>query len=131
MTTRIFFTSSDHQQRFLAAMRAIDKIDHGGSFDGQFDQEYASALYVLTSSAATWEKAHSYVSREGIDFEELLREVDFSGAYSVLILLASNLFNANRHIDPVEFMRLDDRNFAVALTALQVRRASLHEKDFD
>jgi hypothetical protein len=126
----IFFTSAEHKARFLATIRAIDKIDHGGPSDGRFDQEYSAALYILTSSTATWEKAQSYVSRRGIDFEELLHEVDFSGAYSVLILLASNLFNSNTHIDPVEFMRLDDRNFALAMAALQVRRASLHEKDF-
>lgn len=120
----LFFTSDAHKARFLSAMQEIGKI-----YEGKLDQEYGAALYILTSSGSTWEKAQGYVSRRGIDIEDLLKEVDWSGGYSVLIKLAGNLFNANEHIDPVEFMRLDDRNFLVALTALQVRRRSLPVDD--
>src|SRR5215470_2472073 len=119
----IFFTSLDHKQRFIAAIRGIGKIDAG-----KLDPEYASVLYILTSSAGTWQKASDYVSREGIDMKAMLEGVDFSGGYSVLMLLAGNLFNSQQHIDPVELMRLDDRNFTLAMTALQIRRASLYEK---
>jgi hypothetical protein len=116
----IFFKSAEHKKRFVEAMRSIGKI-----YDGKLDEEYASALYILTSSTETWQKASDYVSRAGIDFEAMLEDIDFSGGYSVLIKLASNLFNGNMHLDALELMRLDDRNFKIALAALQVRRAPL------
>ncbi len=116
----IFFKSPEHKQRFLAVMQTMGKV-----YDGKIDQEYGAALYVLSADLDTWQQAQTYVRREGIDFEALLAEGEFSGGYSVLIKWASNLFNGNTHIDPVELMRLDDSNFLVALTALQLRRTSL------
>ncbi len=121
----IFFTSAGHKQRFLAAMQQIGKIHNG-----KLNEEYGAALYVLTSSAVAWEKAESYVDREGIYFEALLREVDFSGGYSVLIRFAANLFNDRTACSPVDLMRLDDQNFELALSALQVRRRALPVDDF-
>lgn len=55
----------------------------------------------------------------------MLQEQDFSEGYSVLVMLAGNLFNGEVHIDPLEFLRLDDENFRVALTAIQLRRSSV------
>ncbi len=115
----IFYTSPEHKQRWLSAILSIGKV-----YDGKLDPEYGAALYVLTSSESTWNKASEYVDRDGIDFEALLREVDFSGAYSNLIKLAGNLFNDQTACNPVELMRLDDTNFIVALTAFQIRRVS-------
>jgi hypothetical protein len=86
-------------------------------------------LYILRSSAALWEKAQ-YVDRDGIDIPTMLQEVNLSGGYSVLVMLVGNLFNDMTRCDAVELMLLDDSNFIVALTALQVRRASLHADDF-
>jgi len=124
MSEGIFFTSAEHRVGFLTAMQGIDKV-----YDGKLDQEYGAALYILTSSTGLWQKSQDYVSRSGIDFETMLEEIDFSGGYSVLVKLASNLFNSNTHLDPVELMRLDDTNFAVALNAIQLRRTSLHLKE--
>jgi hypothetical protein len=126
MTTNIFFKSAAHKTRLLEAMRRIDKIENG-----RFDPEYGAACYILTADTATWNKAQEYVSRQGILFEELLNEVDFSGGYQVLIQFAANLFN--EHAMPaqnaVELMRLDDDNFRIALSALVIRRYSLRVDD--
>lgn len=116
----LFFTSREHKAGFITAMQGLRKI-----YDGKLDPEYGAAIYILTSSASTWEKASDYVERDGIDFEGLLAEVDFSGAYSNLIRLAGNLFNGQTTCSPVELYRLDDRNFQIAMTAFQLRRASL------
>ena len=121
----IFFTSAAHKAGFLTAMAGLRKI-----YDGKLDPEYGAAIYVLTSSASTWDKASEYVDRDGIDFEGLLRDVDFSGAYSNLIRLAGNLFNGQTACSPVELYRLDERNFTVALTALRLRRTSVAVADF-
>lgn len=126
--SEIFFTSPQHKSQFMAAMHRIGKIDHDRAdpaFVGKYDPEYAAAVYILTSDQITWEGAERFVTARGIDFEEMLSTLHFSGAYMVLIQLAGNLFNGRVHVDPVELMRLDDTNFKVALTALQVRRERL------
>ena len=122
MIESISFKSEAHKARFLLAMQEISKV-----YSGKLDEEYGSALFILTAGSATWEKVCGYVGRDGIDFATMLEEVDFSGGYSVLITLAGNLFNGNQHIGDVrELLRLDDSNFKVALTALQLRRRSYH-----
>lgn len=120
MAANIFFTSPEHKQRWLTAILSLGK-----TYAGKLDPEYSAALYILTSGAGTWNKAQSYVDRDGIEFEVLLVEADFSGAYTELIRLAGNLFNAQTACSPVELFRLDDRNFTLALNALQIRRVSL------
>src|SRR5207248_10953882 len=102
----------------------------GKIYSGKLDQEYGAALYILTSTTGLWQKASGYVGRDGIDIEAMLKEADLSGGYSVLVMLAGNLFNDQTHCDAIELMRLDDSNFRLALTALQVRRASLRVEDF-
>ena len=62
----------------------------------------------------------------GINIDSLLEEVHFSGGYCVLIELAGNLLNGHRHVDPLEFLRLDGGNFSVAITSLLVRRNGYH-----
>lgn len=113
----IFFTSPQHRERFLAVMQ-----DQGRLSVGALDPEYGAALYILTAHLSTWHKASGYVDDEGIDFEALLREIDFSAAYSVLIDLAWNLFNGGHHADPIEFLRLDEQNFRLAIAAIHLRR---------
>lgn len=115
----IFFTEREHKQRFLAVMQTYRKV-----YDGKLDSEYGAALYILTADLDTWRSASSYVYHDGIDFEGLLAEVDFSGAYSNLIRLAGNLFNGQTACSPVELYRLDDRNFQLAMTAFRIRRRS-------
>lgn len=115
-----FFTSPEHKRRWLMSMLQIGKV-----YDGKLDPEYGAALYILTSSAGTWNKAGPYVDRDGIDFEAMLAEVDFSGGYGVLIHLAGNLFNDRFTASPVDLAtRLDSENFTIALNALQIRRVS-------
>ncbi len=117
----LFFKTPGHEARLIHAMREVDQIHHG-----VLDSEYAAALYILTAEPATWRKTSGYVgtgvNEKGIDFEGMKDEQDFSGGYSVLIELAHHLFNGQVHIDPLEFLRLDDANFRVALTAIQIRR---------
>lgn len=124
MAANIFFTSTEHKKRWLTAMLTIGK-----TYEGKLDPEYGAALYILTSSSGTWQKTELYVDRDGIEFEALLQEVDFSGGYGVLIRLAGNLFNDQTTCSPVDLMRLDDTNFTVALTALQIRRVNLPLSD--
>lgn len=119
MAEENFYKSAEHQQRFLACMLQIGKID-----DGKLDPEYASAVYIFSADLAIWNKAKDYIDRDGINIAIMRKEVDFSGGYGVLVQLAGNLFNGEEHIDPLELLRLDEGNFRVALTALKLRRYS-------
>lgn len=118
--SEILFKTPTHKSRFLMMMQGLGKMD-----DDRLDSEYGAALFILTADVATWNKAQGYVSRDGIRFEDLLEEGNFSGGYSVLIALAGNLFNGNVHIDPLELMRLDENNFQLAISAIKLRRYSL------
>ena len=115
----MFYTSAEHQQRFKDIMHRLDKLGQRAP-----DAEYAAALYILTATAALWNKANGYVDAERIDIPALLEQQDFSGGYGVLVTLAGHLFNGRMHLEPLEFLRLDAQNFHVALTALQIRRDS-------
>lgn len=116
----LYFKTPAHQQRLFQAIREIGKVA-----SGKLDPEYGAALYILTADEGTWQQASQYVSSEGIEFEEMLEQQDFSSGYSVLINLAGNLFNGQQHIDPHEFLRLDEDNWQIALTAIQLRRYPL------
>lgn len=124
--TNIFFKSAAHKALLITAMRQIGKI-----YGENLDQEYTAALYLLTSDQATWEKAQEYVDSTGIDFNAMLKEMDLSGGYGVLVSLAGNLFNAQTELTPIELMRLDDKHFTLALTALKLRRYSLRISDLE
>jgi hypothetical protein len=120
------FHSREHKDRFVEAIQGIGKV-----YDGEFDPEYGAALFLLTSSQSTWNNASAYVHRSHIDFEAMLNEVDFSGGYSVLIQLASNLFNGNTHVDPLELLHLDEKHFKLALSALLLRRYGLRKDEVE
>lgn len=116
----MFFASDAHKQHFTGAIQKLERINR----DGKIDAEYGAALYILTADAPTWEKAQDYIDDDGIDLAAMLREIHLSSGYSVLVKLAGNLFNGEQHIDPLEFMRLDENNFTVALTPITMRRNS-------
>lgn len=126
MAEGIFFKSEGHKQRLIATIRQLGKVWE----NGRLDPEYASALYILSADAATWNQAQAYVERSGIDFEAMLAEVDFSSGYTVLINLAWNIFNDGQKLDVLDLLRLDEGNFNVALSALKLRRHGAHVNDF-
>ncbi len=57
------------------------------------DPEYSSAFYVLTCSEEMREKALPYISSDGIDWESMREQNDFSTGYRLLVQLANNLFS--------------------------------------
>lgn len=114
------FLDTAHRQRFVEVMRKLDKIHD----NMRYDQEYGAALYILTADSGIWNAAQRYVGENrGIDFENLFREVDFSGGYSVLIKTAWHLFNnGTQEATMLELLRLDEKNFLLAVQALMIRR---------
>lgn len=125
--TQVYFRDAGHQARLLSAIQSIGKVYN----NGKLDREYACALYVLTNEEETWEQTRQYVSQDGIDFEGILNEQDFGGAYTSLIELAGNLFSGGSiKANPVDVVaRLDEYNFAIAVSAIMIRRHGLHIND--
>jgi hypothetical protein len=113
------FESPAHKERFREVIQRLGKIDSQG-----IDPEYGAALYVLTASSGTWERAESYVASNGIDFDGMLGP-HWSGGYVVLLKWVAGLFNGSVKIDPSDLMRLDEHNFEMALAALKIRRYGL------
>jgi hypothetical protein len=134
--SNIFFRSPQHQGRFLTALQQRRKIDA----NGKIDAEYGAAFYILSSEQATWERASDYIGRDGIDFHQMLEEIDLSHGHKLLVQLAANLFGANTEtpegtflpitVLPVDLIdTLDESNYRVALAALQLRRYGANVKD--
>ena len=122
---QLFFKSTPHRARLQEAIQQIDKVYE----EGKLDVEYASALYILTSTVAMWQRTQSYVHRHGIGFDEILQDINFSSGEERLVRLAASLFNDTQHIDPVEFVHLDDANFTIALQAIKIRRNGVRVAD--
>lgn len=124
---QIYFRNAEHKTRLLNAIQSIGKVYD----NGKLDPEYACALYILTNEEGTWKQTRPYVTRDGIDFEGILTEQDFGGAYTSLIELAGNLFSGGSiKANPVDLAaRLDDYNFLIAYSALWIRRFGLHIND--
>lgn len=124
----IFFKSDGHRARFIQIMNQLGRINR----DGKYDQEYGSALYILTADSGTWSRAREYIDDEGIDFDLMLDSTDFSSGYNRLVRLAGNLFNSGQHIEPVEICTgVDTANFLVALTAMQMRRDAISASEIE
>ena len=115
--TPLAFRTESHKDRFVTAIK--NKIYDGN----RIDTEYATAFYILTSGLATWNKAQGYVTENGIVFETMLEEVDFSSGEAAMVRLAGNLFNDGyTTCNPVNLMLLDEPNFQTILLALKLRR---------
>jgi hypothetical protein len=93
------------------------------SADFQTSPEYLSALYILSGNPSLYEKTHSYFSNDGFKIVKLLEEVDLSSGEYILISLASNLFNGNTKVTPLDLVGMTgDLNFQIAIKAIQGRR---------
>lgn len=113
----MYFVSDLHKSRFVQAIKPhLYQQGHQ-----QFaDQEYSSALYLLTSPLL-WNIAEPYIHQNRISFDDLLHDGSLSSGEALLVKLAGNLFNGQLSVNPVDFVILDSGNFAMALTAIQLR----------
>jgi hypothetical protein len=120
----ISFTSDHHRKRFLQAVQQLDKVD-----EGKIDREYGAAIYLLSAENQIWQGVQYYLSRTGIKFAAMLDELPLSSGEAVLLQIAGNLFNDSLSVNPIELLRLDERNFNLALSAIKMRRYGLYLKD--
>lgn len=117
-----FFKSEAHKKRFLEAVQPHVE-------DGNIDQWYGSALYILTSEASVWGRITKYVTNDGILFHEMLMYDYFYDNDEILLQVAASLFGSGHHVDMQELACLDQPNFKVAMQAIRIRRDGLHVND--
>lgn len=117
----MYFKNEEHKERFLELLEKYNRV-----YDGLIENEYGAAFYILSADNEIWSKSMSYIDVDGIDFETMIQEKDFSTGYAVLVKLAANLFNGNfaEDIAPINLCCCLDgeSNFKVALAALQIRK---------
>jgi hypothetical protein len=116
---KIYFRSEGHKARFHEGLRRMGKK---AIWDNKIDQEYGAMLLILTALGAIWVKMDAYITPNGINIEEALKEVHFSSTERAMVALAGNLFGQDIHVDPLDLIPLDPRNFEVAVQALRMRK---------
>lgn len=114
----IFFKSAEHKKRFVEAMQEIGKSGDAG---------YAAAIYILTADHHTWEQAKQYIDHDGIDFADMIKDMDLTSGTYVLLHLAGNLFGGivQLNADKIAIGGLDESNFKLALDAIRLRHYGL------
>jgi hypothetical protein len=118
----MYFESERHKEHFLAATQAYGKVD-----GGRIDAKYGAALYILTAYEGMWRVYQPYLEKERdtIPFGAMFANRGFTPSYGTLMRIAANLFDETvAHVDPAEFMKLNEEDYKMALTALEIRRYS-------
>lgn len=118
---KITYKNEIHRTTVLQYLKRLEKIYP----TGEADREYLSAFYIICSDDEFRRKCLQYVDWEirGIDFEEMLKEQDFSSGYNVLVRLAYNLFNEGCDVTPMELIRtLSGEYFDLAIQAIMLRK---------
>jgi hypothetical protein len=108
-----------HENRFLLAR-------HRMQFDGmsEMPSDWAACLFVLTSNADRWARAAERVSaaERTIEWDLVYRGV-YSHGELCMLRLANVLYNGDGGPDVAELIdTLDERNFRIAVVAIQLRR---------
>jgi len=96
--------------------------------DGQVDCYYLPALFILLSTKNNlYKKTRNYIDADGIDFQTMVEEQDFSSGEAKLVRLAANLYNGSMKVTPQELINtLDDKNYELAMQAIRFRRYGCH-----
>lgn len=113
----IKFRNTDHQERFDRAAADL-------GFPFGLPADWAACLFILTADEWTWKAVVRHVNLEAREiFWTKIRRLDFGRGIEFLMQLAQYLYNGTGKIDLERLWEtLDDSNFALAMSAIQVRR---------
>jgi hypothetical protein len=115
MTERTLdFLTQEHAARFHEAVQQIGHI-------ALTNEEYGSAIYLVTASPTVWNKATRHITEEKINFQAMIEEGYLSTGEDVAIRTAGNLYNGSLEVNPVEFMHLDGKLFKGVINAILLR----------
>lgn len=117
MEKQIYFVDDEHESNFKELCASVKSM--------KGDKEYRAAGYIL-ALPELYPKARRYFSDAGFRWIDLLKKVDLSSGYRIMVNLAVDLFggetdrpmfNAGEAIAV-----LDTKLYQAALAAIQVRR---------
>lgn len=119
----IKFIDNEHKEAVLETLKKCGKID-----EKYVDSWWLPAVYILCCDQELRSKSLKYciIEETGnayIDFEIMIKEMDFSSGYYAMVKLAANLYNyANFKCSVDEFIyAVDTQLFEVGMTAITLR----------
>jgi hypothetical protein len=119
-----YFLDETHKNSVMKVIRDKRLVYH----DGQVDCYYFPALFILLSTKNNlYKTTRNYIDADGIDFQTMMEEQDFSSGEAKLVRLAANLYNGSMEVTPHELINtLDDTNYDLAMQAIRFRRYGCH-----
>lgn len=114
------FLNGEHEANFQEMRTQMEEVY-------RFDKEYLAAAFIMAGDAELERKMKPYFDMQDgmFDSMRMFEEKDFSGGLIVLAKLAVHLFNNNEKVDPLDFMKLDDQGFKLAMNAISLRRSGI------
>jgi len=121
----MFFLDNQHYERF-------NKLVSSYKIEAERERHFKSCFYIFSKSQKLFDISEGFISNKNIDFMNIDFSFDFSVIDRLFISLANNLFNNTKQINVLELIPLDDINFKIAITAINIRRNLNYESmDFN
>lgn len=119
----MIFNSSDHAERFAAAIQTAGAVRDDGTIKGDF----GASLYILTGLPSVYDRAQQHIHPGYIDFEPMFH-MGLSSGETVLVALAGNLYNGGFFggYTPQDIVSYSDEDgVLLASTAMLLRKKRL------
>ena len=120
----MIFNSSDHAERFGAAVQTAGAVRDDDSIKGDF----GASLYILTGIPSAYKRVAQHVHPGYIDFEPMFH-MGLSAGETVLVALAGNLYNGGFFggYTPQDIVSYcDEEGVTLATKAILLRKAALN-----
>lgn len=122
----MIFNSSDHAERFGAAVQTAGAVRDDDSIKGDF----GASLYILTGISSAYKRVAQHVHPGYIDFEPMFH-MGLSAGETVLVALAGNLYNGGffggyTPQDIVSYCDTDGVELAARALALRKQRLDIN-----
>lgn len=121
----MFFLDNQHYERFskLVSKYKIEK---------DRERHFKSCFYIFSKSQKLFDISEGFISKKNIDFMNIDFSFDLSVIDKLFVFLANNLFNNTKQINILDLIPLDDIDFKIAITAINIRRNLNYESlDFN
>lgn len=119
----MIFNSSDHAERFAAAIQTAGAVRDDDTIKGDF----GASLYILTGLPSVYKRVEQHIHPGYIDFEPIFH-TGLSSGETVLVALAGNLYNGGYFggYTPHDIVSYCDADGVVLATmALRLRKQRL------
>lgn len=119
----MIFNSSDHAERFGAAIQTAGAVRDDDTIKGDF----GASLYILTGLPSVYKRVEKHVHHSYIDFEPMLH-MGLSTGETILVALAGNLYNGgffDRYTPQDIVSYCDTDGVLLAARALTLRKQRL------